>query len=316
MLVGEKGSGKTLLARQISIQSEYPTVIVNSSFSGEQFNSFLSGITQPCIILFDEFEKTYKKDEQEKILTLLDGTFQSQKLFIFTSNNKWELDNNLKNRPGRIFYLIEFSGLDEEFIREYCKDNLVDQGKIGAIVATSGLFDVFNFDMLVAFVQEVNRYGEDPSDLIDLLNAKPEYSGRQSYLVRNLEVAGVSIPISKHTVEINTSVNPFNIPVYFYWSEEEVVKQGVKTQIENIFYNDEVDFNLIAEYVKSGLLIPGNPPPAPEGNTGIQHSYIHVKFFPEDIVKYLGANSILYSSDDGCKAELVKHVKSKKRGLP
>lgn len=134
LLVGEKGSGKTLLMRNISNNSNLPTIIVNSSFTGDEFYKFLSDITQPVIVLFDEFEKVYDSDDQEKILTLLDGTYQSNKLFIITSNDKWRLDSNMKNRPGRLYYMLEYEGLDENFIREYCQDNLKNLSSIEQVV--------------------------------------------------------------------------------------------------------------------------------------------------------------------------------------
>lgn len=179
LLVGEKGSGKTLLARQVSLSSSLPTIIINTDFSGDEFNSFLSSITQPTIILFDEFEKVYSTKDQEKILTLLDGTFQSKKLFLMTSNNKWSLDNNLKNRPGRIFYLIEFGGLDEAFIRQFCADRLDDKSRVDEVVKISTLFDEFNFDMLNSFVEEINRYGDDASDLVRILRGQPSGGGAE-----------------------------------------------------------------------------------------------------------------------------------------
>ena len=61
LLVGEKGSGKTLLAKHISItaaqEGDIPTIVVNKPWVGDEFNSFLQRIDQPAIILFDEFEK-------------------------------------------------------------------------------------------------------------------------------------------------------------------------------------------------------------------------------------------------------------------
>ena len=76
MLTGEKGSGKSLLAKCLSIkgyENGVPTVIVNQPWIGDTFNAFIQSIHQPCIVLFDEFEKVYDKDEQEQALTLFDG---------------------------------------------------------------------------------------------------------------------------------------------------------------------------------------------------------------------------------------------------
>lgn len=105
----------------------------------------------------------------------------SQKLFILTCNDKWRVNEHMRNRPGRIYYSITFDGLETAFIREYCEDNLKDKSHIDQIVTLSGFYSKFNFDMLKAIVEEMNRYGETPQDALELLNAKVEYSGKQAY---------------------------------------------------------------------------------------------------------------------------------------
>lgn len=186
MLNGEKGSGKTLLSKNISItlaKQGVPTLIINKAWHGDKFNKFLQDIHQPCVVLFDEFEKVYDKDEQEEILTLLDGVFGSKKLYILTCNDKWRVDFHMRNRPGRIYYMIDFTGLSIEFIEEYCQDNLKSKEHIPTICSITALFSEFNFDMLKALVEEMNRYDESPQDALRLLNAKPEYSNDSKYNV-------------------------------------------------------------------------------------------------------------------------------------
>lgn len=187
LLTGEKGSGKTMLAKKLCIDmsdKNVPTIIVNSPWTGDKFNKFLQDIDQRCIILFDEFEKVYDKESQEVILTLLDGVFPSSKLFVLTCNDKWRIDEHMRNRPGRIFYMIDFGGLDTAFITEYCQDNLNDKSHIEKICDITLLFRQFNFDMLQALVEEMNRYGESPQDAMLMLNAKPEFSDDSEYTVR------------------------------------------------------------------------------------------------------------------------------------
>jgi hypothetical protein len=177
LLEGEKGSGKSQLARNVSragYEMDLPTIIINAPFHGDQFNNLLACIEQPAIILMDEFEKVYNVPElQEQVLTLLDGMMTSQKLFILTVNNKYRVNEHMKNRPGRIFYSISFSGLESDFIREYCEDNLDDKSEIENVLKVGALFKAFNFDMLKALVEEMNRYKESTFDALELLNAKP-----------------------------------------------------------------------------------------------------------------------------------------------
>ena len=187
MMTGEKGSGKTLLTKNVCIElakQGIPTIVINAAWCGDAFNTFIQNIEQPCAILFDEFEKVYDRDEQEQILTLLDGVFPTKKLFLLTCNDKYRVDYHMRNRPGRIYYMLDFKGLDAEFIREYCEDNLEAKQYIDKIVTLAGLFGEFNFDMLKALVEEMNRYGETPQEALRMLNIKPEFDSGTRYDVK------------------------------------------------------------------------------------------------------------------------------------
>lgn len=187
MLTGEKGSGKTLLTKNVAIklaEQEIPTIIINQPWCGDKFNTFIQSIEQPCAVLFDEFEKTYDRDEQEQILTLLDGVFPTKKLFMITCNDKYRVDIHMRNRPGRIYYMLDFKGLDAAFVREYCDDNLNSKSHIDGVVSISGLFNEFNFDMLKALVEEMNRYNEPAQESIRMLNAKPEFDRGSKYDIK------------------------------------------------------------------------------------------------------------------------------------
>jgi len=136
------------------------------------------------IVVFDEYEKVYDEQEQEMMLTLLDGVYPTKKLFVLTCNDKWRVNQHMRNRPGRIFYSLEYKGLDADFIREYCMDNLKAKEHIDRIVGIAGTFDQFNFDMLKALVEEMNRFNETPQEAMTMLNTKPEYGSESRFKIK------------------------------------------------------------------------------------------------------------------------------------
>ena len=190
MLAGEKGSGKSLLAKNLAIEAakrmEIPCIVINAPWVGDKFNAFMQMIEQPCMVLFDEFEKVYDSDDQEKALTLLDGVFPSKKLFVLTCNDKWRIDQNMRNRPGRLYYMLDYKGLDANFIMEYCADNLKSELQHHAekLCQIASLFNQFNFDMLKAAVEEMNRYNEEPQDALRMLNVKPEFDSGNAFTMK------------------------------------------------------------------------------------------------------------------------------------
>lgn len=179
LLEGEKGSGKSMLLKLLSINARkagMPTIVINSPFCGDGFNTFIQSISQPAIIAFDEFEKIYDRCDQEKLLTVLDGTFPSKKLFILTVNDKWRVDAHMRNRPGRIFYTRTFGGVDSAFIAEYCADNLKKMERLEGVQMVAAHFSKFTFDMLKALVEEMNRYDEPAAEAMKWLNINPSDS--------------------------------------------------------------------------------------------------------------------------------------------
>jgi hypothetical protein len=190
MLAGEKGSGKSLLAKNLAIEGakrlDIPCIVINAPWVGDKFNAFMQMIEQPCMVLFDEFEKVYDSDDQERALTLLDGVFPSKKLFVLTCNDKWRIDQHMRNRPGRLFYMLDYKGLDANFITEYCNDNLKPslQKHTEKLCQIAALFAQFNFDMLKATVEEMNRYDEAPEDALRMLNVKPEFDSGNKFTMK------------------------------------------------------------------------------------------------------------------------------------
>lgn len=180
LLVGEKGSGKTLTAKNISdccrTIHKMPTILINEHFDGSRIGHFLSCIDCECVILIDEFEKNFKIagdanesdsiNNQQSLLSVLDGVYSGKKLFILTCNDIDKIDKYLINRPGRIYYCKQYSSLSSSFIKEFVDDNLLrnehkndkDFEAFKKDLMTKIEILDLNFDSLKAIVEEANLY--------------------------------------------------------------------------------------------------------------------------------------------------------------
>lgn len=209
---GEKGSGKTLLTKVISLAAAklgIPTIVVNSALKGESFNAFLQLIEQPTVMIFDEYEKVYSGyGDQDKLLTLLDGVYTSKKLFLLTTNSRWGVNHHMLNRPGRLFYVMNFYGLNLEFVKGYAQENLVDKSHVDRVCVVAAVFDAFNLDMLKALIQEMNRYKESPGQSLKYLNVTPEFNRGQDYSVVWTGTDGAVIPFKTDDEGKHWSGNP------------------------------------------------------------------------------------------------------------
>lgn len=219
LLEGLKGSGKTLLAKLVSMEGAklgIPTLIINSALTGEGFFQFLYSIQQQCIVLFDEFEKVYDDQDQKSLLTVLDGTFPSKKLFILTSNDKSKINSHLLNRPGRIHYYMKFKGLSGAFIKEYVADTLSNKDHEKELLSLCGLFSSLNFDSLSALVWEMNLYNEPAGKAIALLNAKPETENLKEFFDVEFQFKDSDVVFKENYLNSSTcSQNPLKLKDFY-----------------------------------------------------------------------------------------------------
>ena len=129
ILSGQKGIGKSLFARVLAnkaIDADMPVIVVSSYIPG--IAGFISSIQQSCVVIFDEFEKTFAKtdewDPQTEMLSLFDGLDGGKKLFVVTCNDTSSLSSYMLNRPGRFHYHIKISNPTDVEIIEYMQDKL------------------------------------------------------------------------------------------------------------------------------------------------------------------------------------------------
>ena len=267
LLQGDKGAGKTLFAKVLAnyaLANNMPVILVNQNHKGDGFNSLLQSIKIPCMVFFDEFEKVFSDTkDQNAMLTLFDGSVSSKKLFVVTCNDWMTVSDFMKNRPGRFFYNFIYEGLEEAFIRDYCEDVLEDKSQINAMVAFAASFKSFNFDILKAIVEEMNRYKEPLLTAVKYLNASP-MDNRNIYSVLKYKIEkptfrpGLAGEIS-YGQRINPYTDTFNFTVFEF-------KEGQK--VEDI---EDADDSTEAFYS--------------EGSGDGKQKSVYLKFSPSDLYK-------------------------------
>lgn len=183
ILSGDKGIGKSLFAKMVSseaVKRGMPLIIVNRYVPGVA--DFISSIDQEAVVLFDEFDKTFKSSSdfnpQDEMLTLFDGVFSGKKLFVITCNKLNNLNDYLVNRPGRFHYHFRFNYPTPEEIVEYMKDKVSEEfwGEIEKVVLFSKR-TLINYDCLRAISFEINlgsTFAEAIKDL-NIVNTEPRY---------------------------------------------------------------------------------------------------------------------------------------------
>ena len=137
------------------------------------------------------------------------------------------------HRPGRMYYFIEYKGLEESFVQEYLDDNLKDKSQIKSFMAAvKGLFDTFNFDMMKAMVEEMNRYDETVSDVIKLINTRPSHSDSTRYAVK-ISSLGKGLKIKRDRSKM-VSGNPISAEHTVYVDLEDESTVGIPLTTNNL----------------------------------------------------------------------------------
>ena len=231
LLNGEKGSGKTLLSKMICIKSGLPVIQIDTKYKGVEFFTFINNIEQKCIILIDEFDKIYPayKDEDDinpqlELLKLMDGGFNSQKMFIFTSN-ELTISEYMVNRPSRIRYKEEFDKIEEDVVREILRDKLDNIDHLEEVIELYYMYYGFNLDTLLILIEEINFMNESPKVIIKTMNIVPEAS---YFTIDFITQDGVKFE-SSHIL----SINPIELNyIERYWFSKLETEEGEKIQLD------------------------------------------------------------------------------------
>lgn len=152
--------------------------------------SFISGLNN-CVIFIDEFYKVIGWQFQDDFLSLMSDK-NKKRLFILTENELSNINRFILDRPERIRYHYEYSTLDPNVIKEFCRDYNVPEDFKNKLLKLNMSNRNFSFDHLHALVTEAINSGKwDIEWLIEIMNVK---SLKMKEIKRPIKVCAVDTP--------------------------------------------------------------------------------------------------------------------------
>lgn len=181
LLEGYKGQGKSVIAKQLAIESGLPIVLISSKIPlAANFNYFLSCIKQDYVLLIDEFEKLFHNDDinsekdkdhhgQNSFLSLFDGVngLHNKRLVILTSNK--EIGDKFINRPSRVRYYKKFNFMNKKIFDAILKDKLKKK-KYAKDLEEHLDIPTCTIDILTTIIDEINIQNKPYSSFKDFFN--------------------------------------------------------------------------------------------------------------------------------------------------
>lgn len=173
LLSGDKGIGKTLFSRMLSTwahDNDVPVVIIDEASGVRGIANYVDQLPENILVMFDEFEKNFDKDDQQQFLGLFDGMSNKKRMYVITVNNIYDLSEFMRERPGRLLFHIRFDYPDEKEVEEYLSYYVKDisEENISIAKALASMSKV-NYDILNAMVKMLLT-GFDLKDVLPDLN--------------------------------------------------------------------------------------------------------------------------------------------------
>lgn len=171
---GTKGTGKTVTAKQVCNSMKLPVILISQNISG--CHAFVNSINQDIVIFIDEYEKIFvhkNDDDNTDILTIMDGALNShhRRMFMLTTNNLY-INENLKQRPGRVRYLKTFRDLHISVTEEIVDDLLIHKHLKKDVMQFIASLEIITIDIVKSVLQEVNIHEESPNNFADIFNVQ------------------------------------------------------------------------------------------------------------------------------------------------
>jgi len=199
LLTGLSGSGKTELAKRLCnfcIDNGLNVINLYNVEYRDELIQFLSSLNK-VVFFFDEMGKTFYKNMQNKMLTMLSNNIGLERVVIITENEPSFISDHIRNRPGRIRYAKHFTKLSRHTIEEAAIDYGCDEQFLNELLRNYEKITTFTFDHLQAILTEHKLFPNMPfKEIISYLNLEV-ISGVKGLKLISCSYKGQDIPVEK-----------------------------------------------------------------------------------------------------------------------
>ena len=172
---GGKGLGKTTSMNKICksiLEAGIPVIEVKYIKVTLELIDFISDFRNVCIYI-DEFGKNFTKEEQDKMLTLLNRKDGYYNIFILGENERNLISQYILDRMERARYNIHLSRIANEDLKQYAVDNNLSADVTNNLLALNKTSSKISYDTLDAISEESRIFPECSFDeLVEVMNVK------------------------------------------------------------------------------------------------------------------------------------------------
>lgn len=192
LLIGKKGTGKSVCAKSLCNELGIPVILIKKSIPKKvDFMSFLEKYEGEYVLFIDEFEKIfldYTEEEnytQEDLLSFFDGVSTNKKRMILLTSNS-QINDHFINRPSRVKFLRNYSGIDLELGSLIIKETLEIKEFSEDLISNINS-EICTIDILTSIIEEINIHKIPYSEFKEDFNFKDDVNLAYDYFTFNEE---------------------------------------------------------------------------------------------------------------------------------